>query len=218
MSDIVIFGAGGHAKAVIDTIEQQGRYRIIGLLDANQPTGKRVYGYEILGDDSWLFVHEHSVHGAVIAIGDNWTRAAIATRLEADVPQLAFPTIVHPAAHVARGASVGAGSVVMAGAVIGSDASLGQHCIMYPGSIIEHDGIMEDYASFAPRAAAGGNVKIGSHSAIGIGATVIHGIAIGGHCVIGAGATVVKPVSDQTVAYGTPARIVRTRERGERYL
>ena len=33
MKDIVLIGGGGHCKAVIDVVEQEGRFNIIGIID-----------------------------------------------------------------------------------------------------------------------------------------------------------------------------------------
>ena len=77
---------------------------------------------------------------------------------------------------------------------------------------------MEQYASLAPRACTGGNTFIGPYAAVGIGATLLHGVRVGAHSVIGAGATVLEDVKDHTVALGTPAKAVKTRKVGERYL
>ncbi|MBH5317301.1 acetyltransferase [Paenibacillus sp. GSMTC-2017] len=218
MQSIVVFGAGGHAKTVIDVIEKQGLYRIIGLLDSNRSAHDVVYDYNILGDESWLSLHSDAIDGAIVAIGDNWTRSCIVSKLKAFVPTLSFITAIHPSAELARGSRVGVGSVVMAGAVINSDATVDEHCILYPHTSIDHDSRVGSFVSFAPQSVTGGNVSINDYTAIAIGATIAHGITIGEHSVIGAGATVLTNIPSHTIAYGTPARVIRPRGIGERYL
>lgn len=215
---IIVFGAGGHAKAVIDTIERQGAYEIIGLLDGGKPVGEQVYGYSVIGDETWLADRNNQAGGAIAAIGDNWTRGLVVRGISRIRPELPFVTAVHPAASVARGARIGAGSVVMAGSVVGSDAEIGEHAVLYAGSCIEHDSRIGSFVSLAPKAATGGNAAIGDYTAVAIGVSIIHGVAVGEHCVIGAGSTVVRNIASHTVAYGTPARAVRSRTSGERYL
>lgn len=215
---IVVIGAGGHAKAVIDTIERQGRYQIIGLLDKGKTAGDRISGYEVLGDETWLAHPDHALDGAIVAIGDNWTRGQVWQRIKRMRPELTFVTAIHPSAVIAKGARVGAGSVVMSGAFVGCDASIGEHAVLYAHSLVEHDSRIGDFVSFAPKAAAGGNAAVGDYAAIAIGATIIHGVSVGEHSVIGAGSTVIRDIAPLSVAYGTPARIVRSRLRGERYL
>jgi acetyltransferase-like isoleucine patch superfamily enzyme len=70
----------------------------------------------------------------------------------------------------------------------------------------------------APNATTGGNVSVGEFSAISIGATIKHGISIGKHTIIGAGALVLNNFGDNCIVYGTPAKEIRKRTAGERYL
>ncbi|MCR2802507.1 acetyltransferase [Paenibacillus soyae] len=218
VKNIIVFGAGGHAKTVIDTLEKQGLYRIAGLLDGGKPAGSVIYGYEVLGNEEWLADRAGEIEGAIVAIGDNWRRSQVADAIRSLAPDLPFVSAIHPAAHIARGARIGAGSVIMAGAVLGSDAELGEHGIMYPGASIDHDCRIGRFVSWAPRSVSGGNVTVGDFSAIAIGAVLIHSVTVGEHCVVGAGSTVIRSIPSNTVAFGTPAKPVREREHGERYL
>jgi len=220
MDAIVIVGASGHGKVLADIVEQAGQYRIAGFLDRNRPAGTEFFGLRVLGAEADLprLAQELGLAGMVVAIGDNWTRARVAGELSRLVPGLAFAAAVHPAARLARGATVGPGAVVMAGAVLNSDCRVGAHCIVNTGASLDHDGVMEDFSSLAPGAAVGGNVRIGAYSAVSIGASVAHGRKIGEHTVVGAGAAVLADLPDRCVAYGVPARVVRARQPGESYL
>ncbi|BCG57427.1 acetyltransferase [Paenibacillus sp. URB8-2] len=216
--NIVVFGAGGHAKAVTDAIEREGRYRIAGLLDSYKAAGSEVYGYRILGNEQYLLEHREEIDGGIVAIGDNWGRAGIVDRISSLCPDFPFVTAVHPGAWIARGAVLGQGTVVMAGAVVNSDTVIGEHCVLYPKASVDHDSRVGDYATLAPGATTGGNVSIGEYSVLSLGANVIHSVRIGEHTVIGAGATVLADIGGYAVAYGTPAVIARSRAAGERYL
>ena len=48
---ILLIGAGGHARACIDVIEQEGRFNIAGLVGLPHEVGSRVLGYPVLGSD-----------------------------------------------------------------------------------------------------------------------------------------------------------------------
>ncbi|WP_224723459.1 acetyltransferase [Paenibacillus vietnamensis] len=217
-SRIVVFGAGGHAKAVIDTIEKEGRYLIAGLLDGYQPEGSSFYGYKILGSEQWLAANAGQIDGCIVAVGDNWLRSRMAEAIRSVAPDIPFVSTVHPAASVARGAVLGAGSVVMAGSVVGSDTRLGEHNVLYTLSSVDHDGRTGSFVTLAPHAATGGNVTISDYSVLSIRSAVIHGITVGEHSVIGAGSTVLADIPSHSVAYGTPAKVIRSRTVGERYL
>jgi acetyltransferase-like isoleucine patch superfamily enzyme len=77
---------------------------------------------------------------------------------------------------------------------------------------------MEDFSSLAPHATTGGSCRIGSYSAISIGAVLIHGVHIGNNTVVGAGSLVLKPLDSFIVAYGSPAKVIRKRKAGDKYL
>lgn len=218
MKDIIVYGAGGHAKAVIDTIEKAGLYRIAGLLDGYKPAGTIFYGYEIMGDESWLEESSNTISSGIVAIGDNWSRSSIAAKIADVHPHFTFITAIHPAASIAKGVCIGEGTVVMAGCVVNSDTSIGKHCVMYSQATVDHDSKLGSFVTLAPKAGTGGSVSIEDYSVISLGANVIHGKTIGRHTVIGAGSTVLSDIPSYTVAYGTPAKVIRAREKGERYL
>lgn len=218
MEEIVIIGSGGHAKVVIDCVEQSNQHTIIGFIDEHKPPGTQVYGYEVLGGLEVLLASGGRADSGIVAIGDNWTRSAMVDRIMQLNPQFRFMTSVHPSASIARGVTIGEGTVVMAGAIINSDTEIGKHCILNTKSSVDHDSIVGDFAALAPNATTGGQVRVGRYSVLSLGAQVIHAIEIGEHSVIGAGSTVLSSIASNAVAYGTPAKVVRTRECGERYL
>jgi len=214
MDNIVIIGASGHAKVIIDIVNQEGKYDIVGLLDRFRDVGETMLGYPILGKDEDLpeLIKSHTIKGAIIAIGDNFVRSKVATRIKEISPNLPFVSAVHPKASIAKDVSVGEGSVVMAGVSINPCSSIGRFCILNTNSSLDHDSILEDFASLAPGTTTGGNCRIGQYSAIGIGAVLIQGINVGKHTIIGAGSLVLKPIGSFVVAYGTPARTIRDRK------
>ncbi|MEM7393319.1 MAG: acetyltransferase [Verrucomicrobiota bacterium] len=153
-----------------------------------------------------------------VAIGDNWTRRAVFCKTRSIFPDHGYPALVHPAAVIARGVDIGPGSVVLAGAVINSGVRVGRGCLLNTLSSLDHDSIMADYSALAPHAGTGGHVVMGECSSLLMGAQVIHGVKIGAHTVIGAGATVLEDMPARSVAVGTPARVIKTRMEDTPYL
>lgn len=220
MQNIVLVGSSGHAKVVIDIVEQQGRYRIVGLIDAFRAVGETTLGYAVLGSEPDLpaLVAEHDLKGVIVAIGDNSVRARVTAKVAEVCASLPFVSAVHPSASIGKGATIGEGAVVMAGAVINPACSIGRGCIVNTQASLDHDSVMEDYSSLAPGVTTGGNCHIGSHAAVSIGAVLRHGITIGEHSVVGAGSLVLSAVEAFSIAYGSPARKVRDRQPGDKYL
>ena len=211
--NLFIFGASGHAKVVIDVVEQQGLYRICGLIDTYKQPGTELMTYQVLGPEECLPVltEKHGVSKGIVAIGDNWVRHQVVQRIAAIAPNFSFVSIIHPCARVARDVLLGKGVVVMAGATINPGSRIGDFCFVNTNASIDHDNVMEPFSCIQPNAATGGDVRIGAFSAISIGANVIQGISVGEHTVIGAGSTVLEDLPDRVVAYGTPCRVIRER-------
>src|SRR5438445_333458 len=105
---VVLIGASGHAKVVIDAIERNGHYRIALLLDDNSALhGKPFFGYKVAGaTESILAMAEKRKPWVLVSIGDNAARARIAAWPRAK--GFRFASAVHPDARIGRGAGPGA--------------------------------------------------------------------------------------------------------------
>ena len=199
MADVIIIGAGGHAKVIADIVLSQG-HRLLGFLD-DSPNATGSYGIPVLGKvaDYPLWPHARFL----IGIGNAAVRRKLASRLEG----VQWHTAIHPAATVSRlGVTVGEGSVVMAGAVVSPGARIGAHCILNSGSVVEHDNTIGDYVHISVGAKTAGTVTIGDDTWVGIGATVSNNLTVCGGCMIGAGAVVVKNIDAPGTYVGVPAR------------
>lgn len=218
--NIAVIGSSGHAKVVIDIIEREGKYRISGLIDSFRPAGETSFGYRIVGKEDSLraLVSSDGVFGCIVAIGDNWQRHLMVERISALVPQLEFVSSIHPSAQIARGVAIGRGTVIMAGTVVNSDCRIGEFCIVNTRASIDHDSVMGEFSSLGPNATTGGDVRVGAFSAVALGASLIEKLSIGVHTIVGAGAVVLKDLPDHCVAHGVPARVVRPRREGDRYI
>src|SRR6266571_1692226 len=148
---ILVIGAGGHARAVLDVIRSEGRHDVVGLIDGTKPKGTPCLGSQVLGGESDLAVvcRGEGTSLGIVAIGDNWQRRAMTERLRALVPAFEPVSAIHPSATVAADATIGSGTVIMPGAVVVSGCRIGQGCIVNTLASLDHDGVMEDYASLA---------------------------------------------------------------------
>jgi sugar O-acyltransferase (sialic acid O-acetyltransferase NeuD family) len=217
---IVIIGSSGHAKVIIDIVEKQNIFSIVGLIDARRTVGENTLGYPIIGneDDLPSLIPTHNIEGCIIAIGDNWKRKLLADKLDSKTIAIEFVTAIHPSAQIGKNVTIGIGSVVMAGTIINSDATIGKFTIINTKASVGHDCSLGDFASLAPNATIGGNVRIGNFSAISMSATLIHSITVGEHSVVGAGSVVLDNINDLKIYFGVPAKVVRERIVGEKYL
>ncbi len=189
---ILLVGAGGHARACIDVIEEAGQFAIAGLVGRPHEVGTRVLGYEVLGQDDDLprLVKQYS--SALVTVGQIKS-AGPRVRLFELLTSLGCecPPIVSPHAHVSRHASIGAGTIVMHGAVVNAAARIGQNGIINSQALVEHDAQIGDHCHVSTGALVNSGVRVGDRSFIGSGTSVRQGIIIGSDCVIGMGQRVI---------------------------
>ena len=197
---MIIFGASGHAKVVIDILKSTGKELVDFIID-DDVSIKEILGITV--DHS--FSESMKDHDVVIAVGKNSTRKRISEKIENKISQ----ALVHKSAVVSQSSHIDNGSVVMANANINSSARIGKHCIINTNCVVEHDVRISDFVHVSPGAVITGNVKIGEGTHIGAGAVVIPGIAIGNWVTIGAGAVIIEDVPDHAVVVGNPGRIIK---------
>ncbi len=200
-SAIVVYGGGGHGKALIDLLRALRSYRIIGIVDDGLPAGTQIMGLTVLGGSDVLErLHNDGVRQAVNAvggIGDISTRIQVFDRLAG--AGFVCPAVIHPTAFVEPGAAVSAGVQVFSQAYVGSEARLGYGCIVNTGAIISHDCVVGDFANISPGAILAGEVEAGSGALIGMGATINLRVKIGPGARIGNGATVKGDVPEKGI-------------------
>lgn len=209
-SGVVVYGAGGHGKVVADAASAAG-LRVLGFVDdgPGRDPSRRVLDLPVLGDRRWLSSHAGERDFVVaLGIGDNAVRAKVA---EACVGAgVALATVVHPRATVSPSARLEAGVVVLAGAVVNPDAHIGRGAIINTASVIEHDVYIGEFAHISPNAAMGGAARVEALAHVGVGASLLPGVSVGARSVVGAGGVVARDVAGDTVAYGVPARAMRS--------
>lgn len=201
---LIIVGAGGHARVVIDVARAAGFEPAAALDPAS--VGSLCNGVEVVGsDDLAERLFAEGSRQAVIAIGDNRLRAMLGRRLQ-DIG-FTLPPVCHPSAILSGSAQIGPGTVIMPLAVVNASATIGHLVIVNTSAVVEHDCHVGDAAHIAPGCRLGGTVSVGAGALIGIGSVIRPGARVGAFAVIGAGSTVIGDIAGETVATGSPARI-----------
>ena len=220
MDKILIIGASGHAKVIIDIIEKEGKYEIFGLLDSYKKKGNYLYNYKILGTEKDLpdLIKNYDIKGGIIAIGDNYTRMKIYLDISSMVKNFNFINAIHPSSVIGKNVVINEGTVIMPGVVINSDTKLGKQCIVNTNSSVGHDCIIKDFTSIAPGVTLAGGVKVAECTAISLGVSVLEMVKIGKHTVIGASALVNKNIGSYKKAFGVPAKEISDRKKSDKYL
>lgn len=201
---MIVYGASGHGKVIIEILENIGAEHIEIWDDADKDP---VWEYPVVKpiEDGVAIADE-----MIISIGVNATRKKVAARF---ADRVTYGRAVHTTAHISKRAFVGEGTVIMANATVNADTRIGQHCIINTSASIDHDCVLGDYAHVSPNATLSGNVHVGEGTHIGSGASAIQGVRIGKWCTIGAGTVIIKDIPDYATAVGNPARIIKINEK-----
>lgn len=206
---VILVGAGGHAKVLLDILIQTG-IEVIGLTDLDAlRIGQKVHGVTILGGDDAVRRHDADqillVNG-IGSIGAMTARKAVFDRFT--IEGYDFVSVVHPAAVVSATAQIEAGVQIMAGCVVQVDARVGRNSIINTGAIVEHDCQIGAHVHLAPGVTLSGDVVIGEETHIGSGATIVQGVRVGRQCTVGAGSVVLEDVHDGLRVAGIPAKVL----------
>lgn len=169
---ILLVGGGGHCRSVIDVIEQQGKYHIVGIVDLKEQIGKQVLGYPVIACDDQLPALFDSCKHAVVTVGHLRTNSLRITLFE-QLKAIGYtlPVIVSPLAYVSRHAQIGEGTVVMHHALINVNASVGRNCIVNSKALIEHDVRIGNHCHVSTASVLNGGVVVEDNTFVGSNAT-----------------------------------------------
>ncbi len=206
--EIVIVGAGGHAKVCIELLRASGIP--IAFCIGAEDSGVSCLGVPVLqGDDHLARLRHDGYSLAFIAIGSNTVRQ----RLGESAKALGYDLVnaISPTAVISPSARMGKGIAVMAGVVINADSSIADLAIINTAASVDHDGFVGEAAHIAPQCGLAGNVAVGPRAFLGIGSKVIPGITIGNDVVAGAGSVIISDIAPGTRVAGVPARKLNQR-------
>lgn len=167
---ILIFGTGGHCRSVIECIESNDIYEIIGIVDISKEvlfkTDEIVNGYPVVGALENLPCIETEWDECIVAVGDNYQRNLVYSKIVKQLPKAVFAICIHSRAIVSKHAVIGEGTVIMAGVVVNRSSTIGKFALINSNATVEHDNKIEDFATVAPGVTLGGTVSVGEHSVI----------------------------------------------------
>ncbi len=192
---MILYGAGGHARVVYESLVSSGN-EVIGLFDDN-PMVEFFNGLSVSHSyNPEIFKNEQ----LIIAIGSNPSRYELADKI-----MHSFGICIDKTSYVSKSASVGVGTMVLAKSVIQSGGVVGQHVIINTGAIVEHDCQVNDFSHIGPGSVVCGGVKIGNGAFIGANCTILPGLEIGERAIVGAGSVVLENVGSECKVAGNPA-------------
>jgi len=206
---VLIIGAGGHGKVVLDILRAGNLYDPAGFIDADPAlAGIAVGGIKILGAMNILpKMYRQGIRGAVVAIGDSRARRHCAALLHEQGIELV--NAVHPTAFVSPTATLGKGVIVAAQAAISTEGRVDDLVIINTSAVVDHECHIGEAAHICPGVHLAGRVSVGAGAFVGLGANIIQCLKIGEGATVGAGAVVLEDVPAFSTVVGVPARVIR---------
>lgn len=205
---VLVWGAGGHGKVVVDAILSGLDWEIAGIIDEDS----RKQNTELLGIPVMLF--EGDLQGTArhlacdyvtIAIGENYTRFEKFQLIRS--AGLMPATVIHPSAHISRFVKMGEGVVVLAGATINPGTVIEDNVCINTSASVDHDDYLEHSCHVFPNATLTGGVRIGEFAFVGSGAVIKPNLTVHKHSYVGAGAVVLHDVPEGRIVCGVPAKV-----------
>tara|TARA_B110000438_G_scaffold296893_1_gene342315 strand:+ start:974 stop:1552 length:579 start_codon:yes stop_codon:yes gene_type:complete len=184
VKNILLIGAGGHAKSCIDVIEKQKKYKIIGLIDKNK-SAKNLFKYPIIDENIDINILYRKCKNILIAVGQIKS-PSIRIKLFKKYKKFGFnfPTIISPLAHVSKYSSISEGTIIMHHAMVNASCKIGISCIINSKALIEHDVEIGNFCHISTSTILNGNVKVGNKIFIGSNSTISNSIKIKDNVII----------------------------------
>lgn len=203
-SDIIVVGAGGHAKVCIELFRSMGSSVVFCVGGSDSPSS--CLGIPVLkGDENLKVLRSSGFSKAFIAIGSNQQRDRLAQLCVENGYELV--NAVSASAMISPSAVLGKGVAVMAGAVVNAESVIEDLAIINTGATVDHDCRIGKAAHIAPQSALAGGVIVGEQAFLGVGCKVIPEIKIGDRAIVGAGGVVVCDVDSDVTVVGVPAKV-----------
>lgn len=209
---ILLIGAGGHAKCMIDILARQCEYQLVGIIGREDESISELMGFQVFKGDAHLeFFWRQGIHKILIGVGgyrNNNTRKDIFFRLKS--MHFEIVNLIDATATIAEDVIMGDGVVIFPGVIINPGVKIGNNVIVNNGSIICHDTVVQDHVNISPGVTIGASSSIGEGAFFALGSSAISGVQIGSEILVAAGAMVTCDISEPGVYFGIPAKLKQT--------
>lgn len=206
---VIIIGAGGHGKVLLDILLERGA-SVLGFLDNDfSLQSQSIYGIPVLGTDEEIRhfnQREIQLVNGIGSVGVATVRRRVFEKFKKQ--GYYFRQVIHPSAVISSRASLGEGVQVMAGAVINIGSRIGEDTIINTRASVDHDCMIGKHVHIAPGCTLSGGVAVGDETLVGTGSSIIQAISVGERCLVGAGSNVIRNLSCNCRGFGNPLRIV----------
>jgi sugar O-acyltransferase (sialic acid O-acetyltransferase NeuD family) len=205
-TDIILIGGGDHCGNCIDTIEQENKFKIAGIIDVPEKLHQKVLGYEIFATDDDLPQLVKDYKYFLITIGHILTaQPRIKVYNLIKKYEVILPVIKSPLSYVSPHAQIEEGTIIMPFAVIDALVKVGKNCIVQYHSMLAHGAVLEDHCHVSVNSVLG-KCLIKTGTFIGVNCWINNGVSVAANSVIGSASNVVRSIENTGVYAGNPAK------------
>ena len=205
MKKLIIFPFNGNGIEAMDCIGNE--YELIAFADDTaEKQGLSEFGIPVASREIILQYPEAYILAVPGSPASYKIRKKIIEAL--NIPISRFATVIHPSASVAKYASIGYNSLIMAGVVLTNKSKIGNHVCILPNSVIHHDSIIGDYSLVGSSVVVAGYTVIGDNCYIGSGTSIMNNVSLGKRSLVGMGANVIRSFPDDVKIAGNPAKLL----------
>jgi sugar O-acyltransferase (sialic acid O-acetyltransferase NeuD family) len=203
---VVVWGAGGHGKVIVDALLASKSCTLVGILDDDETkAGTNVLGVSVSYSPGSLktFRQILDFDRVAVGIGDNYVRDKKFQQVKSC--GLKPMSVIHPSAHISRFVELGVGITILAGAVINPGTVIEDNVCVNTAASVDHDNYLETSCHIFPHATLTGGVRVGKFAYVGSGAVITPNLVVNNYSQVGAGAVVLQDVAEGVVVAGVPA-------------
>ena len=220
MKKLLLFGLRRNFKIIVTEILKNSNYKIMGFIDKNFKEKFVIVEKKKIPNltkkiNKTLKIQD--VRG-IITFGDNYLRQKIYKNIKKINKKFKWESLVSKSSIIHKNVTIGEGTIIMPGVIINCYSKIGNMCLINTGSIIEHDNNFRNFSSAGPGVTTSGNVSVDELSHLGTGSVVIHDIKIGKNTILGANSLAISNLKSNSVYVGSPAKIIKKRKIGLKYL
>ncbi|MDG4953469.1 acetyltransferase [Actinobacillus equuli] len=205
MKKLILIGAGGYAKSVLDSLDEQ-QFEFCGFIDNFKPTGCSHLGYPILANSVKDFDQKFN-YSYFICIGDNTLRTEKFLMLQKLGCEIV--NVIDKTAIVSNRSQLGKGVFVGKMAIVNAGVTVGDNVVINTKALVEHGCFIGNHCNISTNTTLNGDVIVEDFAFVGSSSVVNGQLRIGEKAMVASGAVVIRNVEPRTVVAGVPAKFIK---------
>ena len=209
---MIILGAGGFAKELIDVLVRDNNYtnEKLYFFDEIDKTKDTLFGFKVFHTvEEVEDVFKQNSFKFCLGVGMPRSRYDLCKKFEQLGGELT--SIVSPESIIGNfNVEIGKGSCIMGKSIISNNVTIGKGTLINVDVLAGHDVSIGDFSDISPGVKITGHCQIGKYVTIGTGAVLLPKVKIGNNSVIAAGSVVTNDIPDNSFVVGiVPSRVVK---------